>query len=473
VTAVDLANAPAVGTAPSPAPVRRSGWVIVLFTCAAVLAGAAAAVLGFVGALAVAGLAVFVVVAVHPVAAVYIYLATLPFLAGIDRDVLIPVVRPNEALLVLLLAGAACGAYLRFVRGDAVDLRMRPLDIPLAVFVLLSTLWPLSWLLLRGLTPASEELLALLPVCKLVALLILVRTAVRTDAQLVRVARTIAWPAAAIAVIAVLQTAGFAPVIALLTTYWNGDRDPAELSDRGSTTLASPIATGDYIVLALALLLGLAVRRLIPRWEQVFLGLVLVAGSLAAGQFSTWASAAVVGTAMLYQYPQLRSLVVRGLPVLGVAVLIGLPTVLGRLSEFDDGFGVPRSWLGRWDNLTNFYLPGLGDFRWVLGVGPDSVLQAPETWREVIYLEYGYLQFLWVGGVPLLLAFGWLSLAVFRYARRCAARSDAAGAYGTALWAAWWMVLALSIIDIHLLLRGAGDLLFVWLAVVSGRADDD
>ena len=473
MTAVDLTTAPAVGTLPAPAAGRPDRWVIVLFTCAAVLAGAAAAVLGLVGALAVAGLAVFVVVAVHPVAAVYIYLATLPFLAGIDRDVLFPVVRPNEALLVLLLAGAACGAYLRFVRGDAVDLRMRPLDIPLAVFVLLSTLWPLSWLLLRGLTPAGEELLALLPVCKLVALLILVRTAVRTDAQLVRVARTIAWPAAAIAVIAVLQTAGFAPVIALLTTYWNADRDPAELSDRGTTTLASPIATGDYIVLALALLVGLAVRRLIPRWEQALLGLVLVAGALAAGQFSTWASAAVVGAAMLYQYPQLRSLLVRGLPVLAVAVLIGLPTVLARLSEFGDGFGVPRSWLGRWDNLTNFYLPGLGDFRWVLGVGPDSVLQAPETWREVIYLEYGYLQFLWVGGVPLLLAFGWLSLAVFRYARRCATRSDAVGAYGAALWAAWWMVLALSIIDIHLLLRGAGDLLFVWLAVVSGRADDD
>ena len=226
-------------------------------------------------------------------------------------------------------------------------------------------------------------------------------------------------------------------------------------------------------MLALALLVGLAVRGLIPRWEQALLGLVLVAGALAAGQFSTWASAAVVGAAMLYQYPQLRSLLVRGLPVLAVAVLIGLPTVLARLSEFGDGFGVPRSWLGRWDNLTNFYLPGLGDFRWVLGVGPNSVLQAPETWREVIYLEYGYLQFLWVGGVPLLLAFGWLSFAVFRYARRCATRTDAAGAYGAALWAAWWMVLALSIIDIHLLLRGAGDLLFVWLAVVSGRADDD
>jgi len=32
----------------------------------------------------------------------------------------------------------------------------------------------------------------------------------------------------------------------------------------------------------------------------------------------------------------------------------------------------------------------------------------------------------------------------------------------------WWMVLVLSIIDIHLVLRGCGDLLAVLLAVVTG-----
>jgi lipopolysaccharide/colanic/teichoic acid biosynthesis glycosyltransferase len=104
----------------------------------------------------------------------------------------------------------------------------------------------------------------------------------------------------------------------------------------------------------------------------------------------------------------------------------------------------------------------------VLGVGPNSVLRAPETWREVIYLEYGYLQFLWVGGLPLLAAFVWLSVGVLRHARQVARRPDTVGAYASALWAAWWMVLVLSLIDIHLVLRGAGELLFIGLAVVSG-----
>jgi hypothetical protein len=109
----------------------------------------------------------------------------------------------------------------------------------------------------------------------------------------------------------------------------------------------------------------------------------------------------------------------------------------------------------------------------VLGVSPNSVLDAPETWRELIYMEYGYLQFLWVGGVPLLAAFVWLSVVVLRYSRRGAADPGPAGAYAAALFAGWCMILVLSLIDIHLVLRGTGELIFVGLAIVGGRADDD
>jgi hypothetical protein len=443
-----------------------------LFGIVALVAGAMAGFLGVLGVAAVAAIALLVVAAVRPDAAVYLYMATLPFLAGIDRDALLPLVRPNEALLALLVAGAVVGGYVRFLRGDAITDRFGPLDGRLGLFVLLSTLWPVTWLLLRGTMPTVDHLAALLPICKLLGLLVLVRLAIRTDAQLLRLARFVTWPAALVAVIAVLQTAGVAPVLAVLDTYWSDLSSLDDLSARGSTTLGSSIATGDYIVLALALLLALTMRSLIGRREQLVIGLVLVAGTLAAGQFSTWSAAAVVGAAMLHQHPELRRLVRRLLPLLGVAALVGLPAFWSRLAQFGDGYGVPRSWLGRWDNLVNFYLPGLGDFRWVLGVSPDSVLQAPETWRDVIYLEYGYLQFLWVGGLPLLAGFVLLSIGVFRYARTVAARSDITGAYGSALWAAWWMVIVLSVIDIHPVLRGAGELLFIGLAVVSGRIHD-
>ena len=458
----------AISAAPTPAPILPRVLTGTGVAVGTALVAVAAAAFGIFGALGAVGAGLFAMAALRPATAVYVYLVTLPFLAGIDRDALLPLVRPNEALLALLVAGAVFGGYFRYLRGDEVDLRLGPLDTRLGLFVLLSTIWPVSWMLLRTDVPQPSDLAALLPVVKLICLLILIRATIRTDRDLLLLGRVITWPATVIAVIAVLQTLSFRPVTAVLAAYWTAPQDLAELDERGGTTFASPIATGDYIVLALALLLALGVRGLVGRRELLSLGLVLVAGTLAAGQFSTWASAAIVGGAMLYQYPQLRRLVVRLLPLLGVAVLLGIPALWTRLSEFGDGYGVPRSWLGRWDNLVNFYLPGLGDFRWVLGVGPDSVLQAPETWREVIYLEYGYLQFLWVGGVPLLAAFLWLSVGVLRYARRLATRPDTVGAYASALWAAWWMVLVLSLIDIHLVLRGAGELLFTGLAVVGG-----
>jgi lipopolysaccharide/colanic/teichoic acid biosynthesis glycosyltransferase len=463
VTRGDASDAPVVGRTRA-----RGAFAVPLFLLAAVLAGSATAVFGTLGLLASLAMALFTMAALVPVSAVYTYMATLPFLSGIDRDVLLPLVRPNEALLALMVAGVVFGGYFRFLRGDELNLKLGPLDPRLGLFVLLSTVWPITWLLLRGTMPGIEDVAALLPVCKLGALLVLVRVVMHTDAQLLRLGRIVTWTAAVIAVIGVLQTVSFPPVIAFLSTYWTAPSDLSELSDRGGTTFASPIASGDYIVMALALLLALGVRELVSRREQLVIGMVLVSGTLAAGQFSTWASAAVVGIAMLTQYPELRRLVRRMLPLLGFAMLLGLPAFVGRLSQFGDGYGVPRSWLGRWDNLVSFYLPGIGHNRWVLGVGPNSVLQAPETWREVIYLEYGYLQFLWVGGLPLLAAFVWLSVGVLRYARRVARRPDAVGAYASALWAAWWMVLVLSLIDIHLVLRGAGELLFTGLAVVSG-----
>jgi hypothetical protein len=465
--------AQAVALLPRHRRLLRGGSAVVLVTVAVVSGGGSAAVLGPFAALVVLAVALFGLCALHPAAAAYVYLGTLPFLAGIDRDVLVPLVRPNEALLVLLLGGAAVGGYLRFVGGNPVQLRLGPLDVPLFVFVVLSTLWPICWLLLRNRVPDATDIAALLPVCKLVALLVLVRTSVRTPEQLVRLARAVIWPAVVVAVVAVLQTLGAAPVIALLDAYWNGDgSDVAGLAERGTTTFASPIATGDYLVLALALLVALGVRNLVGRREELAAALVLAPGILAAGQFSTWASAGVVGAATLYLHPSLRRRVLRMLPLLAVAALVGVPAVVGRLAQFGDGFSVPPSWLGRWDNLVSFYLPGLGDFRWVLGVSPNSVLEAPETWRELIYMEYGYLQFLWVGGVPLLAAFGWLTVAVLRYARRSACDQGPAGAYAAALWAGWWMILVLSLIDIHLVLRGTGELIFVGLAIVGGRADD-
>ncbi len=153
-----------------------------------------------------------------------------------------------------------------------------------------------------------------------------------------------------------------------------------------------------------------------------------------------------------------------------MALPLAWPVVAGRLSGFDGGDQLQSSWIGRIDNVTNFYLPQLGGFHWVLGVRPNPVLQAPETWRDVIYLESGILWLLWVGGVPLLIAFCWFLFSALRDTHAVArARSDEIGVAALAAWAAFGAMAVLTVIDQHLTLRGGGDLLFVLLGLAMNQ----
>jgi hypothetical protein len=423
-------------------------------------------VLAAIGVLALAGM--FALAAYRPIFATYAYLGTLPLIAGIDRGHLIPLVRPNEALLVVLLLGALVGGYVRWCRGERIPLQLHQLDIPLGVFLLASTAWPLLSMLLRGHVPASSDLAAVLPVCKLVAIYLLVRFSVSTEAQLVRCFRLIIWPGAVVAVIAILQTLHFGPVVSMLQTIWAPDSNPAALAERGSTTLASPIATGDYIIICLTLIVCCGMRGLLDRRERLGLGLVLGAGVLATGQFSTWISAVVAAGLILWRFTTVRNSSLRFVWLVPVALAIGAPALIGRLEGFSE-FGVPRSWIGRWSNLSNFYLPKFGFINVLMGVSPDSVLDAPERWRDVIYLESGYLELLWIGGIPLLAAFAWLSVVVLRRTRELMAQPGSVGAAAATLWVCWWFVLILTVLDPHLTLRGTGDLLFMLIGITAGR----
>ncbi len=444
---------------------------------AAVLAAAygTVAAYGFIGV--VFGLILMATAAHTPIFATYAYLATLPIIAGIDRDKLIPLVRPNEAMLVLLLGGAMIGAYLRIVRGDQVRPRFYPLvDVPLAVFLLAATIWPLASLTLRGFVPTPLELASTLPMAKLVAIYFMVRYTVHTEQQILRTIRFIVWPGAVVALIAILQTLKFPPVIALLETFWSSSGTSAAasaaLSERGSATLGSPIAAGDVIIISLILVFCCLARGLLGRRERLVLAMTLGAGTLAAGQFSTWIAALVAGALLAWRFPNLRRQAGRFAPLFLVALVVGAPAFIGRLSGIGEyGLPVPESWLGRYDNLRYMYLPHFDWLTTIMGVTPNTVLHAEERWREVIYLESGVLWFLWVGGIPLVAAFIWLSMRVLRAVRPAIRHPGAFGAVASCLEIVWLFLLVLTLIDPHLQLRGTGDLIFTLLAITVGGID--
>jgi len=160
----------------------------------------------------------------------------------------------------------------------------------------------------------------------------------------------------------------------------------------------------------------------------------------------------------------------RVVPVVLVGLLVAWPAVDRRLEGFGSNVGYPTSWHDRIDNLTSFFLPRMSDFQWVLGVRPDPVLPAPETWREFIYLESGVLWLLWVGGLPLLFAFCWFVYAGLRHTHRVACRrSDVVGIASLAAFGSLCAMALLTLFDAHLQLRGGGDALFILLALSTNR----
>ncbi|WP_211261510.1 hypothetical protein [Pseudonocardia acaciae] len=478
---------PSVGVTGAAAEDRRSTWLVVVAVLAtgvaAVLGGAVSpvAAYGFVGGML--ALLVAVTSGLYPSFATYAYLATLPFLAGIGREALLPLLRPNEALLVMVMGGAMAGGYLRLLRGDAIRPRFYPpVDVPLAVFLLMATVWPLASLTLRGLVPTGEEYASLLPMTKLVGIYFLVRYTITTEARILRAIRLIVWPGATIALIAVLQTLKFGPVLALLTTLWAGSDSNAAapneaLGERGTATLGSPIATGDFVIISLILVLCCGTRGLLGRRERLILAVILGTGVLAAGQFSTWIAAAVSFALLAWRFPELRRQSRKFAPLALVAFVIGAPAFLGRLGGIGEySTGSALSWLpepeqGRLDNLLHMYLPHFDWLTTLIGVSPNWVLQAPERWRKVIYLESGVLWFVWVGGIPLLLAFGWLSLRILRSLKPVLGHPGPFGATASCLDIVWRFLLVLTIIDPHLQQRGGGDLIFTLLAIVVTGLD--
>ena len=410
----------------------------------------------------------WVIVVSRPVAAVYVYLGLAPLIAGIERDTIVPFLRPNEALLVVVGGAVIWSRSIGGLVRRARPFERTQLDVALAALAVLGSIVPLLWMVGRGLRPELVDLLYAISLWKLVAFYALARAVVETVEHIERCLRIVLAASAVVAVVAILQSLGVAPVISMLEAiYPDTVRNLA--NNRGSSLLDSSHAVGDVMVICLALVVGLAHHR---RWTPTLVGLagLFFFGTFASGQFS-----AILGLAIgAYVVVRLTRV---SLPTLTMAlpftVLSGL--VLGevvkrRLGAFSGG-GMPDSWSARLDNLTTFFWPELfADYNYLLGVRPAARFPAPEPWRDFVYIESGHTYLLWSGGVPFFIAYAVFTVVAIKSVLPLVGRRDAVGAAAIGAAAGLWVVTALMTLDVHLTLRGTADLLFPLLGlVVAGR----
>jgi hypothetical protein len=413
----------------------------------------------------------------RPVAAAYLLIAVTPLTAGIDRGRLLPMLRPSEALALVVGGALAARAVARLRTRGAARLRTRGVprlrlggvELSLVLLAVTSSVVPLLGMAARQREITSDDLLYSVVLWKYLALYAVVRLSVTTVPQVRRCLWLSVAAACVVAAIAILQSLRLFGVPALLATYYAPFGHVGALDQaRGTSTLGLAAATGDLLIynLAIAAILWVHARR--HRGPLAAVSALLVLGALASAQFSI-AIGLLVGVVCIAAVTGAPRLLLYFVLAAGVAAKALEPVIRNRLSGFDSAAGLPVSWTGRLRNLRTYFWPELfSDWNVLLGVRPAARVPVATQVTGYVWIESGYTWLLWGGGIPLLASFLFFAYAAAARGWRAArAGRDATSVAGGAVFVAVVVVTVLMAFDPHLTYRGAADMVFMLLALAA------
>ncbi len=452
-----------------PQPKQWNGRPVAVYAVAAVLLVplvVAQPVLAVVAVLVVVGATVAFL---HPPAAAYLLIGTGPLLAGMDRGAVIPVLRPNEA--VALLLGVVVIARRLVDRPDQESTSRRRLSSAEGSILLLvatGSVLPLLTMMIRGRAITQVDLFYALVLGKSLGVYLIVRTTIRTDRQVLTCLFVAMSAASVTAVVGLLQALRLFGVPALISRFFAPEGlASVDASRWGTSTVGHAQAMGDLMAFSLAIALVWVSRSLPARRLVVAFIALFVLGAVTSAEFSSIIAVAIAAVTVAIVTGNFRKSVVRLVPVVIVAAVVLQPVIRSRLDEFSAPGGVPPSWTARVHNLQTYVLPELTrDYNYGLGVRPSPVVTKSTDPVRTGYIESGHLWYLWTGGIPFLLAFLVFMVAnlrvTYRVARRC---RGPIGMAGVASLAALMVVLILTTFDPHLTFRGSGELNMSLLAL--------
>ena len=404
----------------------------------------------------------------RPPVAAYLLIFVTPLVAGISGGSVVPLIRPNEALMVLLgvaiglrwLAGLRTGG-IRWPRVGSVEVAVIALGVT-------TSLVPLAMMLVRQRPITEVDLLYSIVLWKLLAEYIIVRSVISTREQVMRCLWLSMVAAAIVGFIAIAQSVGVAGIPALVAklTSSSSGSDGMVTVARGSSLLGLPAATADLAILNLGIAVAMIARGHPRRlWLGGFVVLYVLT-VIAASEFAT-VIGLVVALIALMVLTRSGRLAVYMIPVALLGGVLLWPAIELRISGFHSTAGLPLSWVDRLYNLRTFFWPVLfSDYNWILGVRPTPRVAAPSKVGGFIWIESGYTWLLWCGGIPLLASYIAFAAAVLRKSWAYVRRADAAGIVATAVAAAMCSQVVLMSFDPHLTFRGSGDAFFLLLPLI-------
>ncbi len=462
-------------------PARR---IFVPAVIGAVGVGAASALAPLHALIALLVLGLIAAIWRWPALGAYLVVGLTPLTAGINRGTALPLLRPNEALV--LIVGVALGArgLIGMRTGRVPKLRIGSVEASIVLLAVCGSIIPLLWMAVRQEQITSDDVLYSLVLWKFLGLYAVIRMSVRAEREILWCLRISIAAACLVALIAIVQALGLFGVRGFLAAYFAPYGYDNAFQARGSSTLGLPAATADLMIYNLAIVSGLwsHARRhrvlLAAPATLLVLGALsapaalLILGALSSGEFSS-AIGLIVGIVCIAVVTNSARLLKVLLPVALIGSLLLWPVIAARLGGFQSTSGLPVSWTGRVQNLENYFWPPLfSDWNFILGVRPAARVVVATQATGYVWIESGYTWLLWGGGIPLFASFIFFVVATVKRGW-WKARHDAgpAGVAGAALFVAVCVTAVLMVFDPHLTYRGSGDAMFIIAALaVSARA---
>jgi hypothetical protein len=411
-----------------------------------------------------------IAIAARPHFGPYLWLFLCPLVVGIARGKGLMVLRPNEMVLLVIAAGVGLRILWDYIQRTPANLSLYNIDLSITLLVVFGSVFPLLVSYGRGVDLTQDDVLYAMVFVKYFVLYAVFRFSLKSEEQVGMCLKVALASGCVVAIIAALQVLDLFSVPQFLDMYYDapfeGSSGPNTL--RGSSTVASSFGLADMMALCLAIAIAMATLvKSVNRLLLVGAGLLFVGGCISAGSFSGFIGCGIVVLAVGLLTGHLLGQLSVFLPAAALGVTLFWSTISARLSGFSGYQSLPKSWIGRLDNLERFFWPELfSGWNWLLGVRPAARIAAPEAWRDWVYIESGHTWLLWTGGLPLLLVFLGLIWTVAHDFYGIATKDRTfSGVAAVAAIAATAMIFVLMLFDPHLTVRGGADLYFPLLAL--------
>jgi O-antigen/teichoic acid export membrane protein/glycosyltransferase involved in cell wall biosynthesis len=324
----------------------------------------------------------------------------IPLSAGIGRGAIIPLLRVNEAMLLVVAAGFVVH---RLTSGR--PLTYTGLDVAILAFCLINIVVPSGVIVLSRTTATLDDwLVVLAPLQYLMVYVVYSRTEFEA-ANLRLFFNACMLASILVAAVAVAEALNLGGVRGLMASYYPAaPRAPGDTVYRPTSMLGHYSAVGAFGLLNLLLALALAAVRQpgFPRW---WLALVMGANLLSLVASETYAPVAALPLAAAAALLVVRrvpwSQLAAGLPVLPAVAVVLWPSISGRVgAQFSaaGGYGLPETLMTRIDYWQNFFIPALLQHGPWLGTGTLMPAEVPRP--LVSFIDNDYLWQLFRAGVP-------------------------------------------------------------------------